>query len=379
MTRPTSRLQVLRRGVAQRTMRLLFRATPPVAAGDKLPRSGIHRILVCRSVRTLGNSLLLTPLLRELAETWPGAEVDVVSRSPVAAQIYGSHFDVGQIIQLPRKPARQPFATLRALRQLRRKHYDLVIDPDLQSQSGRLLAMLAHTRHSLGFGDPRKSGTLGHLVDATAAPRHQAMQPVYLLRSALGERPAARPYPQLDLALTTGERQRGLEALARILADQPPAVRGCLGIFTDATGDKRFDAAWWHRFMTAFTPGIGDFAVVEILSAASVRSQLAPRHPCFYSSEVRKLASVLANLSFFISADCGVMHLGCAVGVPTAGLFKGTDTAEWGPYGDSNCAIDTRSLTAEDTAERVLSALRSAAAIHAGNVRTRHRAVVAQH
>lgn len=378
MTNPTSRLQVLRRGVAQRALRLLFRAAPSAAAGDKLPRTGIHRILICRSVRTLGNSLLLTPLLREIAETWPGAEVDIVSRSPVAARIYGSHFDVGEVIQLPRKPARHPLATLRALRQLRRQHYDLVIDPDLQSQSGRLLALLARTRHSLGFSGPRKSGSLRYSVDAAAAPRHQAMQPVFLLRSALGEQPTARPYPPLDLALSASEREQGRNALAHVLARQPPIVRGCVGIFTDATGDKRFDAAWWHRFMAAFTPGIGDYAVVEILSAASVRSQLAPRYPCFYSSDVRKLAAVLANLSFFVSADCGVMHLGCAVGAPTAGLFKGTDVKAWGPYGDSNCAIDAPSLTAKDTAERVLVALRAAAAVHAGYARACIRTADAQ-
>jgi ADP-heptose:LPS heptosyltransferase len=379
MTQPTSRLQVLRRGVTQRTLRLLFRPAAPAAPADKLPRAGIHRILICRSVRTLGNSLLLTPLLHELAETWPGAEVDVVSRSPVAAQIYGSHFDVGHVIQLPRKPAAHPLATLRALRQLRRTQYDLVIDPELQSQSGRLLAKLAHARYSLGFGDPRKSGTLSHSVDPAAAPRHQALQPVFLLRSALGERPSARPYPQLELALPASARQSGEEALARILADQPPVVRGCIGIFTDATGDKRFDAAWWHRFIAAFTPGIGDYAVVEILSAASVRSQLAPRYPSFYSSDVRKLASVLANLAFFVSADCGVMHLGTAVGVPTVGLFKGTDTQEWGPYGDSNGAIDTRDLTAEDAAERTLAALRAAATVHAGSARIFHQTAGAQH
>jgi ADP-heptose:LPS heptosyltransferase len=118
---------------------------------------------------------------------------------------------------------------------------------------------------------------------------------------------------------------------------------------------------------------------VEILSAASVRSQLAPRYPSFYSSDVRKLAAVLANLAFFVSADCGVMHLGSAVGVPTVGLFKGTDTEEWGPYGHSNCAIDTRSLTAEDAAERTLGALRAAATVHAGIARTCQRTVDAQH
>lgn len=361
MTQPTSHLQVLRRTIAEHGLRLLFGAAEATPAPARLPRRGIHRILVCRAVRTLGNSLLLTPLLHELAQTWPGAEIDVVSRSPVAPAIYGGRFGIGWIIQLPRRPARHPLATWRALRQLRRTRYDLAIDADPTSQSGRVLALCAHARHTLGYGGAHKSGTLSCAVDPAAAPRHQGLRPVYLLRRALGENPSARAYPQLELALSADELEQGRAALTRVLAEPARATRGCIGIFTDATGDKRFDAAWWHRFMLGFAPGIGDYAVVEILSAASVRSQLAPGCPCFYSSDVRKLASVLANVAFFVSADCGVMHLGSAVGAPTIGLFKGTDSAAWGPYGGMNCAIDTRSLTAEEAAEAVLRALRTRA------------------
>ncbi|MGH8147840.1 MAG: glycosyltransferase family 9 protein, partial [Rhodanobacteraceae bacterium] len=159
------RMQALRRRFAQWLMRSLFRggirSTPTL---DTLPLTGIHRVLVCRSVRTLGDSLTLTPLLQAIGRIWPGAEVDLVSRCPVAEEIYGTYFGIGRIIRLPLHPPGHPLRTLRALRHMRSAHYDLAIDPDPQSQSGRLLALLARKTRSLGFSDPHKSGTMTHAV-----------------------------------------------------------------------------------------------------------------------------------------------------------------------------------------------------------------------
>lgn len=356
------RMQAWRRLFAQWLMRSLFRGgRQPTPATDTLPLTGIHRVLVCRNVRTLGDSLTLTPLLQAVGRTWPGAEIDLVSRCPVAEEIYGTYFGIGRIIRLPLHPPGHPLQTLRALRHMRSAHYDLAIDPDPQSQSGRLLALLARKTRSLGFSDPHKSGTMTHAVGTTGMPKHHAMQPVFLLRSALGKRATDAPYPCLDIRLSASERQRGRRALDGVLAKRPSSARGCIGLFADATGAKRFDDAWWNRFLQVFEPCVTDYALIEVLSGTG-HSLLDNRYPCFYSGHVRKLASVLANLSFFISADCGVMHLGSAVGVPTTGVFKVTEPSEWGPYGNANFAIDARSLTAEATAAEVLSLFRATAA-----------------
>ena len=356
------RTQVLRRRFTERAMRLAFRsAVPPTPAAGTLPLDGIHRILVCRFVRTLGNSLMLTPLLQEIHATWPGAEIDLVSRSPVATEIYGSFFGIGRIIRLPTHAPRHPILTLRALMQMRKTYYDLAIDPDPQSQSGRLLAILARKRLSLGYGGTHKSGSMTHAVPTDCAPRHQAMEPVFLLRRALGEPPAGRAYPRLDIRLSPLERRHGGKVLARLLANAPTGHSGCIGVFGNATGDKRFDGGWWNRFLHELEPGVSGHPLVEIL-AATGNSYLDSRYPCFYSGNVRKLASVLANLALFITADCGVMHLASAAGVPTIGIFKVTDPTQWGPYGGSNLAIDARGLSPEQVAERVLEACHAALA-----------------
>ena len=349
----SAKIEDVRRRVTARAMRAVFRGGG--ANGARLPRSGIHRVLVCRSVHTLGDTLTLTPLLTELADLYPGAEVDVICGCPVADALFRPFPNVRDILRMPRHAAGHPLATARTWHAMRRKRYDLVIDPDPQSQSGRLLALSAHATYSLGYVGPKKSGTLTHGVALPAGLRHKAMLPVYLLRSAIGQDPAARGYPQPRLLLTDAEQECGRRILARlVLTDQKSGASGPhVGIFANATRNKLLPGAWWRAFVTTLQADLPGCQIVEILPAFG-KSMLGDRFPCFYSSDVRKLAALIANLDTYISADCGVMHLAWAAGIPTIGFFSVTDPDEWGPYGDHNRAIMVAGREPEWAAELVL-------------------------
>ena len=322
----------------------------------QLPAAGIHRILVCRSVRTLGDSLTLTPLLEELEARFPGAEIDLLSRCPVAGQLYGKRFAVGRIMQVPTHAAGHVLQTTRALSAMRRRRYDLVIDPDPQSQSGRLMALLANTHWSLGFAGPQKSGTLTHMVDSAGCPQHMAKAPVYLLRRALGADILDQPWPRLDLRLDEAELRGGRELLGRLVGVEHLA-KPCIGVFANATGAKRFERDWWDRFLDALERFAPACTCIEILPADGA-SLLGARYPCFYSSDVRKMAAVIAQLALFVGADSGVMHLASAAGAPTIGLFSVTDPDAWGPYGDRNRALVAADMEPEQVAAQVAAALR---------------------
>lgn len=350
-------IEDLRRGVTARMMRGVFRSGN--VGGTRLPRTGIHRILVCRSVHTLGDSLTLTPLLAELADVYPGAEVDIVSRCPTADVLFKAFPNVRNVLRMPRHVAGHLVATARTLHAMRREHYDLVIDPDLQSQSGRLLVLSAHATFSLGYVGPRKSGTLTHGVAIPAGPRHKAVTPVYLLRSAVGEDPAVRPYPQPSLVLTDAELACGRGTLGRLASaegDQPRGRCPRIGIFANATRNKLLAGDWWEAFIEALRADVPRGRIVEILPAFG-KSMLADRLPCFYSSDVRKMAAVIANLDAFASADCGVMHLAWATGTPTVGLFNVTDPAEWGPFGPRMGALPLDDATPAEIAHRTVEKL----------------------
>src|ERR1700734_2861167 len=84
--RDSIRINDWRRRIARGLMRLLFGA-PAQLSNEPLPRTGIYRIVICHISHTLGNALLLTPLIQELEATWPGAEIDIVTRSQVGQEL----------------------------------------------------------------------------------------------------------------------------------------------------------------------------------------------------------------------------------------------------------------------------------------------------
>ncbi len=343
----------LRRRLSRLGMRLLFGA-PGGGPATPLPRHGIHRILICHVSHTLGNTVLATPLLQDIERVWPGAEVDIVSRSPVAPQVYGAYPGVSRLIMLPAYGFAHPLTVWRCWRRMRAARYDLAIDTDPRSQTGRLWLLRARARCTLGYDGPRKSGRLSHPVPVEGMPRRKAWQPVHLLRRALGETDSSRPWPLPDLRLSADERACGRAMLVRIDgidagSEDGPAV---IGLFANATGNKRLEQAWWRALLERLPAGTSAKPPVEIVPAFG-RSLLDDRYPAFFCTDLRKLAATLSALDVLVTGDCGVMHLACAAGVPVIALFVATDADEWGPYGPHDHVLAVR----RDAPERAAAAI----------------------
>lgn len=327
-----------------------------------LPAIDIQRILVCRPNHRLGNTLLLTPLIIELARLLPNATIDVVVGGEAGSEVFQTFPNVRRVYSLSRRMIRHPIAVMRTLLQLRAAGYDLAMDPSEASQSGRLLLTLANAPHAIGV--PRNrigAGALdeSRVVAMRSAPAHMAQLPVFLLRNALSTRePATRTdYPPLTIGLTPLERQSGRCALDTLLpvADQrqPPAA---IGIFASATGAKVLDKEWWSQFideLRAHQPGT---ALVEILPPGTA-SQFGNSFPTYASVSIRKVAALIANMACFVCADCGVMHLACASGTMTVGLFSATDPLKYAPYGRGSHAINTNGKTPAQVARLVAAAI----------------------
>ena len=349
-------LDHLRRRVSRSLMRLLFGA-PAQPSGKPLPRHGIHRILVCHISHTLGNALLLTPLIQELEATYPGAQIDIVTRSQVGRELYGRYDRVSQVFQLPAHGFGHPRQWLRGLRGMRKAHYDLAIDVDPQSQTGRLLLLKARATWTLGFSGPKKSGSVTHAVEVPEHVQNKGQRPVYLLRQAL-ENTTEANYPVPDIRLDEAEHARGRRVLDRVLASAPAlaAHRKTIGVFANATGPKQLDTDWWNPLLQTLEALRPDCRLVEIVPMNG-RSMLDSRYPSYYSTDLRQLGGVLANLDGYLSLDCGIMHLACASRVPTLGIFTTTRADEWGPYGPGNHVIHAYGLAPEAVARELAAHL----------------------
>lgn len=343
-----------RRKILRKLMnRALRSADAGLAAAGQLQASRIHRILVLRPNHRLGNILLLTPLLSELQETFPGAEIDVLAAGDVAQDMLGGFTGVRYIHCLPRYIFRHLIKTSRLIASLRRARYDLAIDPIADSNSNRLLLAWIKPRNSIGIPAARSTVDAGWAGILFLAPRHLATLPVFLLRHALVNVREVNDadYPRLDIRLSRAERRIGQTILNAILHRRSINPHSpIIGIFANATGAKCLDKSWWLKFLSPLIDSHPEYTILEFVPADGT-SRLGGNFPTYYSSDPRKLASVISNLTSFISGDCGVMHLACASGVPTIGLFSVTDASMYEPYGNHNHSLNVRGRSPADVSK----------------------------
>jgi ADP-heptose:LPS heptosyltransferase len=347
-------------GLRRRVARWLFNrfSTPVAPSTQALPTRGIDRILICRTSHSLGNTLLLTPLLAELESVYPGAEIDIITQSPVARDLYGSFFSLRTIFLLPSRFPPHMLTVWRVVKAVRRTSYDLVIDPDHASKTARALLAIAHGRYKLGFCSPEKNGQVTHAVAIPEHVHHVAKLPVYLLRTALQRGNSGEAgYPVPDIRLSRVERTAGSKALARIMSGAHASCRPVVGVFANATGAKRLEAHWWEAMLNRLETLLPGYAFLEFTPVLGA-SMLDLRYPTQYCSDLRKLTAVISQLAAFISVDGGLMHVAWASGVTTLGLFTSTDIETWGPYGSNVTVINARKFDPEAiasiVAERVI-------------------------
>lgn len=287
----------------------------------------IKRILVCRPNHRLGNLLLVTPLLEELSAIFPKSRIDLFVKGTAAREIFRNYKNVDRIIELPQKPFKSPLAYAGGWLRLKLHEYDMAINVDKKSSSGRLSTRWANAKYRF-FGD-----------DETIAEKHIAKKPIFHLRNGLqklGIENIGSKIPRPDIRLSWLEIIRGKKKLRQLIGNDKKTI--CL--FTYATGEKCYSELWWANFYNKLKVRYRDYNIIEILPVQNV-SKLNFRIPAFYSKDIREIGAVIANAAVFVGADSGIMHLASAVDTPTVGLFSVTDETKYEPYNRKSLAVNT--------------------------------------
>jgi ADP-heptose:LPS heptosyltransferase len=320
----------------------------------------VRSIAVLRPNHRLGNTLLLMPLVQELQQRFPLAEITVVSGCGAAPGLFRTYERVQANHYLPPARLAQAGQMVRTLRALRGARFDLAIDPITRSRMGRFMLRYVHARERVGFrwGEMRRDRVLTHAADPRAAPAHFTQAPIWLLRSAyLGEHPgvASDPVP-MDLRLTEQERLHGARRLAATLGSAVPPgspewrARPKVGLFAHATGEKLYPLAWWRQLIGCFRGSHVQF--VEIIPE-DARPRLAAEIPGVFTPDLRLLGATLAATTLLVIADGGVMHLAEAAGASTLGLFRTTQPSQYAPLRAGSEGVWAPDVAAETIAARM--------------------------
>jgi len=311
-----------------------------------ISNSRVVKILVCRPNARLGNLLMLTPLIQEIRQHFPGCTIDLFVKGSLAPVIFRNYPEVGNIIELPGKPFSHLFSYALKWLKIRKSHYDLAINATENSSSGKLAVLFSKANHKIFANETENLSAI--FPDAV----HMAKNPVYTFRRYFPIAHANKKIPSLNLRLNAFEKARGKDILNHLTGNSKKTI--C--IFTYATGEKCYPKSWWMPFYQSLLNEFPDYHIVEILPAHD-DSQIDYKAPSFFSKSIREIGAVMSNAELFIGADSGMMHLASAVNIPVIGLFSVTAAERYKPYNDYSISVNTNEKTMAELLQLIANTL----------------------
>ncbi len=307
---------------------------------DSTKKLDIKKVLIVRPNHRLGNQLLLTPIVQEVINTFPKCKIDLFVKGGVANPVFENYEHIDKIIQLPKKPFNNLLSYIGKWISLKGRRYDMVINGDKDSSSGRLLTQISKANFKV-FGSVNEE-----IQQQYSDYQHISKYPVYNLRhylEKLGFEKNTSQIPVLSIKLNSEEISEGKKILDGIIKNDKKTI--C--IYTNATGEKCYSEIWWETFYERLKKEYPNFNIIEMLPIENI-SKINFKAPNFYSKDIREMGAIIKNTSIFIAADNGVMHLASASLTPTVGFFSVTKPEVYAPYGNGSLALNTNESTIDD-------------------------------
>lgn len=286
----------------------------------------------------IGDSVLTTPMLRELNKRFPTASIDVL-----ASESNQELFRANGLVQRvhvsyrnwhSRGAGRQSWLpeVLRLARLIRPHRYDWGVDP-----RGDFLIMLMLWLAAI----PRRVGWTcgggGFLMTDTVAwdPNRHELDSRRALLAAVGIHPDPGQF-RPGIVPSWADECFVRESLHSVTGVQSPLIVIHAGAGTPA---KRWPASSWIKLVARLHE---QFSGTIVLAGAGADRSVARRiarsnpHAVDWTGRLTLLqtAALCRGADLFIGCDSGPAHIAAAVDVPTVVLFSGTNRAEcWAPAG----------------------------------------------
>ncbi len=330
-----------------RVLFAVYRALFPTRAPNaRLAPASVRRVLVGRTDR-VGDTVVFTPALAYLRAVLPHAEIDVVTAA--GASLLAGDPRVTRVVT----PGRGLGAWWRHARDLRRRHYDLVLSVRLRDHmdEGVTTAFVAGRRGArvTARRPPQYAGFFTRQVRVSPSRRHITQHLLYLAWAAVGEPDAAPPgladYPAA-LAGDAGADARAAAFIREACGGAPrPFVafnawgsdpKRCFAV--EQAGEIAARIAERHpELVVVLTPppsaAAGAAAMAQAAAArapaAAARVVVAPPSP-----DLRRLVALVRRAAVVVTPDTANMHVASAVGAPVLAVYSGYTAVDvWGAWG----------------------------------------------
>lgn len=287
----------------------------------------IGKILLVRTTRRMGNSILATPAIFLFRRNFPHARIDFVG-NPMSKVLFknlpiDNHFSINS--HFPNSLS----DCFLLLNKIRSEDYDLAVDVSCsQSAMGSFIVGFSGARFRVGL-----QGKWDHWFNIRI-PRPAEINKYQVIPKLIGAMGIETQEVFPRLILSTTEKAEGKRKIETIIGGNHTSI---VGVFV---GGRKIKGKRWptENFLQLIKAlhihgiKIGVFfGPEEKESMEYFRQALGKDVPLISEPSVLGFASLVSNCTLFISCDSGPMHLACALGVRTIAIFQNPDFKRWGP------------------------------------------------
>jgi heptosyltransferase-3 len=290
----------------------------------------VRRVLVIR-LRSIGDTVLTTPLLYALRRFLPSARIDILLEDWVAPVLDGfEHVDNVVTMQRAGTASRA-----RVARDLRAARYDVVYNLH-GGTTATLLTRATGAKHRVGFAHYQYSRLHNHLAPSSlllwGKDNAHSVEQTLALIGWTGVPVTDRPPTHLAVtenaaaAVTTKLRAAGLDEATPFAIVHPTA-----SFATKQWATEKFARVVEH---------LASRELVSVAITASSEAQVIGELKQSSSAPVVGLAdlslpevtALAARARLFVGNDSGIAHIAAAVGAPSVVIFGSSNVAHWRPW-----------------------------------------------
>lgn len=292
----------------------------------------LHRVLLIR-LRSIGDTVLMTPCLTALKNWQPNLKIDVLLES-LSAPILSNHPQVSKLFVLPKVSGELAKMRVRwqIIKSLRARSYDLAVNLH-GGTTGLFLAKLSGAKKTLGYQASRYSSLL-----SLAAPNPEIIwqkDQIHCVEQQLGLLKWAGVEVKTPSALSLAAdplAKKNVEA--KLVGIKKPflLIHPAAAFQSKQWEAKNFASVIEYIFNRYKIPTILAVAKHEVQVAEKIKSFTKVPLTSFVDLDLSELMALIEQSSLFLGNDSGPAHIAAAFQKPVVVIFGSSNSRVWHPW-----------------------------------------------
>jgi lipopolysaccharide heptosyltransferase III len=320
-------------------------SAPQPLAPARWDWSSIRNVLIVR-LRSIGDTVLVTPSLFALRRFLPQARIDILLEDWVAPVLEGSTL-VDHIITIPKQ---SNTARARVARDLHRAKYDVVYNLH-GGTTATFLARASGAKHRVGFAHYQYARLHNHVAPSPQEIWHRptlhSVEQQLALIGWTGVPVTDRPATQLAVTDRATRSIRERLAAKKVDEGQPFAlIHPAAALDTKQWATENFGRVAEEIAARGLTP-IAIVSAKEKQVLASLVKQSTTPIIGFDDLSLPEVTALTAHARLFVGNDSGVAHIAAATGTPCVIVFGSSNVAHWRPWTTNQNEVVREEMTCQ--------------------------------